>query len=165
MAREDDVRLIAAQEKALAFEAFDEAVAFRLGVAIRDVALTRGQGIATEIRTGLRPLFYSALPGSTADNANWLRRKSNLVHLVYKSSYRVVLEKTQPEDYFTPRRGLDNADYVYAGGGFPIWVRSAGMIGSVCVSGLPEREDHNLVVEALCQVLGADHAALRLPPE
>ena len=73
MAREDDVRQIAAQEKALAFEAFDEAMAFRLGVAIRDLALARGHGIATEIRTGLRPLFYSALPGSTADGSDSTR--------------------------------------------------------------------------------------------
>ena len=30
------------------------------------------------------------------------------------------------------------------------------------VSGLPQRDDHNLVVEALAEILGADHDALKL---
>jgi uncharacterized protein (UPF0303 family) len=35
----------------------------------------------------------------------------------------------------------------------------------VTVSGLPQREDHSFVVEALCLVTGRDYATLRLPPE
>jgi uncharacterized protein (UPF0303 family) len=31
-------------------------------------------------------------------------------------------------------------------------------------SGLPQRDDHNLVVEALCLELKKDHDALRLAP-
>ena len=42
---------------------------------------------------------------------------------------------------------------------------NAGIVGSVTVSGLPQRDDHNLVVEALCALLGKDFAALRLGPE
>ncbi len=164
MSIEDDVKLIREQEKALVFSEFSEAVAFKLGSALRDGAIAAGLGIAAEIRTGERPLFYMALPGTSADNAHWLRRKANLVHRVSKSSYRVVLEHKGPDDVFSPRRGLDNMDYVLAGGGFPIWVKSAGMIGSICVSGLHERDDHRLVVEALCEHLGQDKASLALPP-
>lgn len=164
MSTKDDIALLIEQEKALVLPEFSEAIAFKLGLAIRENALAHGLGIAAEIRTGERPLFYTALAGSTADNANWLRRKANLVHRVSKSSYRVVLEKSFPEDYFPVRRGLDNADFVLAGGGFPIWVKHAGMIGSICVSGLHERDDHRLVVEALCDHLGLDSTGLALPP-
>jgi uncharacterized protein (UPF0303 family) len=41
-------------------------------------------------------------------------------------------------------------------------VAGAGVIGSVAVSGMPQRDDHQLVVEALCAVLGQDFGALLL---
>ena len=164
MSKADDIKLIIEQEKALVFPEFSEDIAFRIGCALRESAIAAGHGIAAEIRTGDRPLFYMALPGSTADHPHWLRRKANTVHRIYKSSYRVVLEHTGPDDFFGPRRGLDNMNYVLAGGGFPIWVKHAGMIGSLCVSGLHERDDHRLAVDAIADHLGVDKEALTLPP-
>jgi len=36
---------------------------------------------------------------------------------------------------------------------------------AVTVSGLPQRADHELVVEALCGILDRDYAELKLGPE
>lgn len=163
MAVADDIALIVEQERALVLPRFDEEIAFAIGCDIRAHAVTAGQAIAVEIRTGERRLFYTALPGTSADNDDWLRRKANVVHRVYKSSYRCVLESKAPDDFLL-RRGLDKADFVLAGGGFPIRVAHAGMIGCVTVSGLHEREDHRLVVDGLCRHLGMDPAPLTLPP-
>jgi uncharacterized protein (UPF0303 family) len=163
MSNADDLKLIIEQEKTLVFSEFDELVAFRLGSAIRERALAQNLVVAVEIRKGPRPLFHATLPGNNLDNTNWLRRKGNLVHYMHKSSYRVVLEKSFPEDYFPPRRGMDNMEFVLAGGGYPIWVKGAGMVGSLAVSGLPDREDHRLAVAVLCDFLGHDAAALNLP--
>lgn len=164
MSKADDIKLIIEQERALVFPEFSEDIAFRIGSALRERAIAEGYGIATEIRANGRPYFYMALAGSTADNPHWLRRKANVVHRLYKASYRVVLEHNGPDDFFGPRRGLDNMEYVLAGGGFPIWVKNAGMIGSLCVSGLHERDDHRLVVDAIADHLGVDKKALTLPP-
>jgi uncharacterized protein (UPF0303 family) len=42
-------------------------------------------------------------------------------------------------------------------------VAGAGVIGTAIVSGLPQREDHNLVVRAIAEHLGQDPVALALP--
>ena len=65
---------------------------------------------------------------------------------------------------FSARYNLPEEDYAAHGGSFPINVAGTGIVGSVTVSGLPQREDHNLVVEALCLLTGRDYQSLRLPP-
>jgi uncharacterized protein (UPF0303 family) len=58
--------------------------------------------------------------------------------------------------------GLPTADYASHGGSFPLTVAGAGIIGTVTVSGLPQRADHELVVEALCAQIGKNYANLAL---
>ncbi|ESZ22550.1 heme-degrading domain-containing protein [Mesorhizobium sp. L48C026A00] len=165
MAVADDIALIQKQEAELVFSVFDEAVAFKIGSTIRDRALAQGLPIIVDIRTFDRPLFYAAMPGSNASNPDWARRKINVVQRFLKSTYRMVLEQQRPDRSFKPGEGLDISDYVLAGGGFPITVKGAGVIGVIAVSGLPEREDHGVVVDALCGHLGVDGRELALPPE
>ena len=85
--------------------AFDEATAFAIGSAIRERGLKENLPIVVDIRTFDRPLFYAALPGSTADNANWARRKRNVVQKFLKSTYRMVLEQQRPDRTFKPGSG------------------------------------------------------------
>ena len=51
MAVADDIALIKRQEEILVFPAFDEAVAFKIGSAIRDRALTENLPVIVDIRT------------------------------------------------------------------------------------------------------------------
>jgi uncharacterized protein (UPF0303 family) len=71
----------------------------------------------------------------------------------FRSSYAsgLMLEKSGKtvED-----NALPSADYASHGGSFPIYVNGIGCVGAVTVSGLPQRDDHNLVVEALALMLG-----------
>ena len=165
MSKADDIARIIEQERALVFAGFSEEAAFVIGSAIRDEGVRRNLTLVVDVRLWDRALFFAALPGTTADNAEWVRRKSNSVRLFHKSTYRMVLEKTFEDRIFPPSRALDPHDFVLAGGGFPISVAGVGVIGSVTVSGLPERDDHGVVVAAIAQYLQLDAAALALPPE
>ena len=162
MAKEDDIAKIIEQEQALVLPGFDEQVAFSLGVRVRERAIKEGLGLVCDIRTWDRPLFYMALPPTTGDNQHWVRGKYNLVQRLSKPSYRVVLENKHGDEFMT-RRNLDRSVYVLAGGGFPIRVSGAGVVGAIIVSGLPQRSDHQVVVDALCDELGKDKAAFTLP--
>lgn len=159
--QEDDIARVKRQEQALVLPAVDEAVAYELGSAIRRRALDEGLSLVVDIRTWDRQLFFAATPGTSADNAEWVRRKINSVRRFQRASYRLVLERGEAP--FSPQSGADPADYVIAGGGFPIRVQGAGVIGALTISGLPGRQDHGVAVDALCDHLGLDRAAFALP--
>lgn len=160
-----DIDKIIEQEHALVFVAFDESEAFALGLRLRDLAAAQALPVVIEIRLWDRLLFYAALQGSSGSNADWVRRKLNTVKMFHKSTYRMVLEQGRPDRTFHPDSGLSNADYVLAGGGFPLTVAGAGVIGAIGVSGLPQRQDHEVIVAALSAHLGKDAAKLALPAE
>ena len=92
MSKDTDIALIKKQETQLVFDEFNELVAHSLGERIRERALREKLTIVVDIRTFDRQVYFMALPGTTADNAEWVRRKFNLVRQVQKSSYRAVLE-------------------------------------------------------------------------
>jgi uncharacterized protein (UPF0303 family) len=160
-----DLAVIARQEAELHFPHFDYDTAWHLGSSLRELALSRKQAIVIDIRRfgqPHQPLFYTAL-GGTPDNSRWVQRKSNVVARFHRSSYAIGLTLEQTNRAFAERYGLPDADYAAHGGCFPIHVAGTGIVGAVTVSGLTQREDHNLVVEALCGVLQKDHESLRLP--
>lgn len=158
----DDLARIALQERTLVFPAFDEERAWTLGVRLRTLAIERSHALVIDIRRPAHPLFYAARPGTTPDNAEWARRKSNVVFRFHRASYALGLEMEQKQSSLEAR-GLPIADYASHGGSFPIRVPSAGVIAAVTVSGLPQRADHDFVVEALCLELNHPYESLRLP--
>ncbi|MGT2471221.1 heme-degrading domain-containing protein [Paraburkholderia terrae] len=157
-----DLQSIAAQEHSLVFPHFDADTAWQLGTYLHEVAKARGLAIAIDIRTFGQPMFFSLLEGATPDNVNWARRKGNTVAHFRRSSYAIGLKLQQSNATLTDKHSLPDADYASHGGAFPLTVKGAGVIGSVTVSGLPQRGDHELVVEALCAQLGHDYSKLAL---
>lgn len=157
-----DIEKIKEQELGLVFDQFNEATAFSIGTRIRDRAIKEGLALVVDIRLWDRPLFYCAMPGTSGDNPNWVRRKFNVVQRLLRSSYRVALEQSREDRTFPLSRALDPADFVLAGGGFPIRLRGLGPIGCATVSGLKERDDHQVVVDAICDELGLDKATFSL---
>lgn len=162
MTIERDLAAIAAQEKALHFDRFNLSTGLALGRHLLDMAEARALGVAIDVSLHAMPVFYAATPGSTPDNPSWIRRKRNTTLRFLRASYAVGLGLQQKGETLTGKFALPDADFAAHGGSVPILVTGTGCIGAVTVSGLPQRDDHNLVVEALCAMLGADHEALRL---
>lgn len=165
MGLSEDLERIALQERELLLPKLDATVAWELGASIRAKAIERGLVLVVDVRRFGQPLFYAALDGTTPDNVEWVRRKSNVVARFHRSSYSVGLSLKQKDDTLQSKYGLPVADYAAHGGSFPLHVEGAGVVGSVTVSGLPQRADHELAVEALCELLGKDYNALRLGTE
>jgi uncharacterized protein (UPF0303 family) len=164
MGLKEDLERVALQERELQLPAADMKFAWELGARLRSLAVERGHGIVIDVRRHGQQLFYAALDGTTPDNAEWVRRKSNVVARFHRSSYAVGLKMTLMEETLLERYGLPIADYASHGGSFPLTVAGTGVVGSVTVSGLAQRDDHELVVEALCALLGRDYTELKLGP-
>jgi uncharacterized protein (UPF0303 family) len=165
MGLSEDLERVALQERELQLPRLDAQTAWELGVRLRTLAEERGLAVVIDVRRFGQPLFYAALEGTAPDHAEWVRRKSNVVARFHRSSYGVGLSLKAKNETLTEQQGLPLADYATHGGSFPLNVTGAGIVGSVTVSGLPQRADHELVVEALCAVLGREYAALRLEAE
>jgi uncharacterized protein (UPF0303 family) len=162
MAFEEDLAAIAVQERELQLPQFNEETAWRLGSRIREMAISRKLSVVVDVRRFGQPLFYSALSGTSPDHAEWVRRKGNLVARFHRCSYAIGLELRNKNKNLFEDRGLSLTDYAAHGGSFPLRVAHSGIIGSVTVSGLPQRADHELVVEALCAECGLDYTQLAL---
>jgi len=135
------------QERELIFTRFDNQDAWRLGSLL--VSLAAGKPVAIDIRRGTQQLFHAALPGAVADNDRWIERKVRVVERFGASSYLVGRRLAAKGQELDAGMGLDPADYAAHGGAFPIRIGNVGVVAVVTVSGLPQAEDHALVVAAL----------------
>ncbi|MEE6261601.1 heme-degrading domain-containing protein [Plantactinospora sonchi] len=138
------------QEERLQFDRFDHDDAWELGSLLVGLARRRGLAVTVDIRLGDHQLFHCALAGTTADNDDWIERKIRVVRRFGHSSYLVGQRPRDRGTTFEEENPhLEPARYAAHGGCFPIILRGTGPVGTVTVSGLPQVDDHRLVVEAL----------------
>jgi uncharacterized protein (UPF0303 family) len=74
---------------------------------------------------------------------------------MHTSSYLVGLE-IKFADAEHKISGLEEANYAWHGGCFPIRVEGEGIVATATISGLPQREDHKLVTDVIADYLGVD---------
>jgi uncharacterized protein (UPF0303 family) len=151
---ERDILRLAEQEERLRFERFDREAAWELGCRIRALCQSRGVSLAIEVRLARQSIFWCSMSGTSGVNEDWVRRKRNTVELFERSSYAVGRELERDAETLEAKMGLSIREYASFGGGFPIIVAGIGCVGSVTVSGAPQREDHALVIEALAVMCG-----------
>jgi uncharacterized protein (UPF0303 family) len=160
---EHDLERIALQEKRLQFKHFDARVAWELGCALKAAAERRNVAVAMDIQLSGQALFSYAMPGTTPDNWEWVRRKRNVVMRYHRSSYAIGLKHERDRTTLHEKTGLELKDYAPHGGCFPILLEGTGCVGTITVSGLPQRDDHALVVAVLQEYLKLTGEDLALP--
>ncbi len=131
---------------------FDEAAALALGQALVARAQEQSMPVVINIRSASRTYFHAALPGSAPLNDLWARRKSNTALMFGAASFLVGQRNIAKGETMT-KDGLSSADYADHGGAVPIVVAGVGMVAVATVSGLPQAEDHAMVVAALRAML------------
>ena len=141
------------QEQELQFTAFGSDTALALGLKVVELAKQGGKIITVNVTVNGKVLFHHAMQGASSDQADWIRRKNNVVTRFGRCSFYVGTDHKHRGAVFEEVKYLDPKDYAANGGAFPITIKGVGMIGTATVSGLRQAEDHALLVEALRSVL------------
>ncbi len=134
-----------------------------MGNRLREAAAAQAAAVSIDIWLGAQQLFFSAMPGTSPDNAQWARRKRNVVLRFHRSSYAVGLQLAQRHTTLREKYGLEEHDYAAHGGCFPLNLRGSGCVGTIAVSGLPQRADHELIVAVLALEIGVPRHEVALP--
>ena len=156
MTRDELMEALEMQEEVLQFTHFTNEDAWELGSLLVKEAKKRDISIAVQIRrSNDMDVFRHAMTGMTEYNMQRLVRKHNTVKMMEKSSlymYMLLDESAERiENLYLP---LDR--YGFYGGGFPIRVEEAGVIGSVAISGIGHVADHDLLVKVISKYLHID---------
>lgn len=142
------------QEENLQFSEFTNDNAYELGQLLVAMARQDKLGVTIDIIRHGQQLFHAALPGTAIDNDEWIKRKVRVVNRFGHSSFYMGNRYKSQNSTIQEKALLDPTEYAPHGGCFPIIIKNVGMVGTITVSGLPQEEDHKLVVRALTQFLG-----------
>jgi uncharacterized protein (UPF0303 family) len=144
------------EEQELQFTKFSEDVAWNLGSQLVELARSRNLPVTVDIMRGTHQLFHASLRGTSPDNDEWVKRKVRTVYRFGHSSYYMgQMLKSKGKSIEQSYLVLES-EYAPHGGCFPIIIKDTGIVGTITVSGLPQEEDHKLVVEALRNYLAQE---------
>jgi uncharacterized protein (UPF0303 family) len=137
----------------LQFPRFTKDDSLNLGLLLVELGKSRRLPIAIDITKGEQVLFHVALDGATPDNEHWIRAKQRTAARYEVPSLLVGLRGRLHGGRIEDHGWFDQSRYAPHGGSFPVYVAGVGAVATVTVSGLPQQQDHDLVVEALREIL------------
>ena len=153
---DDVLKQLLQEEQDLQFTSFNEDTAWNIGSQLVQHALNQSLPVTIDITRGNQQLFHASLRGTSPDNDEWVKRKVRTVYRFCHSSFYMgqLLKskgKSIEEAYL-----LSESEYAAHGGCFPVIVKDTGVVGTITVSGLPQEEDHKLVVRAIREYLAQE---------
>lgn len=137
------------QEEDFSFSSFTNEDAIALGQEMLKIATSQKAPVIIQVRIGQQIIFHTALAGTTTENDWWINRKARVVEKFNHSSMYVRVSFEEKNQTFEEHSGLDNELFAAHGGGFPINVVGQGVVGVALVSGLPQVEDHKMIIQGL----------------
>ena len=153
-AARDLLPLLEAQNSTIGFGSFGYEDAFALGSSLVTRARAEDLAVTISITFGEQRVFHAARPGTSADNDDWLARKFRVVTRYNAPSFLIGTRARAKGSNWHESTGLSPALYMPHGGAFPLRVNGS-LIGILGVSGLPQRDDHDLAVWALEAAMAA----------
>ena len=144
------------EEQEFQFKSFNEKIAWQIGCQLVEQAMNENLPITIDIMRGTHQLFHASLRGTSADNDEWVRRKVRLVYRFGHSSFYMGQLLKSKGKRIEEAYLISETDYAPHGGCFPVIVKDTGMVGTITVSGLPQEEDHKLVVQAIRNYLAQE---------
>ena len=153
---EDKLKQLLDEEQELQFTRFDEDTAWQLGSLLVENSKKGGIPVTIDITRGEHQLFHASLKGTSADNDEWVKRKTRLVYRFGHSSFYMGQFLKSKGRTIKDLYLLNESDYAPHGGCFPIIVKGTGVVGTITVSGLPQEEDHKFVVQSIRDFLAKE---------
>ncbi len=150
---EEELQALLREEEELQFREFTNEMAYEIGSRLIEAAANKKQAVTVSIWKNHRQIFHFAMTGTKKDNDEWVLRKNRVVNQFERSSYYMGLYLKSINSTIRDKYLLDPAQYAPHGGAFPVRVRNVGVIGTITVSGLPQKEDHDLVVSVIREYL------------
>ena len=146
---DDMLKQLLDEEQELQFIRFDESAAWQIGSQMVEQCVKNGFPVTIDITRGDRQIFHASLHGASADNDEWVKRKVRLVYRFGHSSFYMGQLLKSKGKRIEQAYLLSEKEYAPHGGCFPVIVKDTGRVGTITVSGLPQEEDHKLVVDAI----------------
>ena len=84
---EETLTTLLQEEQELQFTRFNETTAWQIGTQMVERAMRENLPITIDITRGQQQLFHYSMPGTAADNDEWVKRKVRLVNRFGHSSF------------------------------------------------------------------------------
>ena len=141
------------QEEEIQFSSFSNDMALAVGMALLEAAKSKGKPVTIDIARNGQQLFHFAMEGTSLDNDVWIQRKNKVVNRFGHSSFFMGISLQSKGQTMEEKYLISSSEYAAHGGAFPLIIQGVGVVGTITVSGLPQQEDHELVVTTLKQFL------------
>ena len=150
---EELLAVLIKQEEDIQFSSFSNETAMKIGMMLFEEAKKNGKSVTIDINRNGQCLFHYAMEGTSPDNDQWIRRKNNTVNRFGHSSFYIGTKLNSEGKTLLEAYEISTDNFAAHGGAFPLIIKGTGIIGTITVSGLPQKEDHELVVNVLTAYL------------